>query len=330
MLVICIATVVGWIAAFPVETTAELEHIDITMVSLGLLFVGATTVYIATFNVPVLEVGFGVLTYGYLFQLLDEFAGGPELVEGIAIPTIKLLGLALIFLGFTRTTTRLRADIEQHRQRERTLARQNERLETFASVVSHDLRNPLGIARTYLDFAEEDGDATDFETVREALDRVDRMIENLLTLAEAETIVSDPEPTSVASVAENAWTTTEVADAELSVTLPDEWTLTCNPEFLQNIFENLFRNSVDHNTSAVHIEVGTLDTEGHHGFYIEDDGTGIPDAEKSDIFTHGHTTSENGTGFGLSIVSDLIEAHGWTITVTDGSAGGARFEIETR
>jgi nitrogen-specific signal transduction histidine kinase len=63
------------------------------------------------------------------------------------------------------------------------------------------------------------------------------------------------------------------------------------------------------------------------GFYVEDDGPGIPEAERDAVFDAGYTTSEDGTSFGLSIVERVAEAHGWEVRVGESEAGGARFEI---
>lgn len=74
------------------------------------------------------------------------------------------------------------------------------------------------------------------------------------------------------------------------------------------------------------VTVGELDAG---GFYIEDTGTGLPAADEQSVFAQGFTTNDSRTGFGLAITRNLIEAHGWTITATEGTAGGARFEIHT-
>jgi len=74
----------------------------------------------------------------------------------------------------------------------------------------------------------------------------------------------------------------------------------------------------------VRIRIGTLDGD---GIYVEDDGPGIPDDERDDVFDIGYTTSESGTGFGLPLVQDIVEAHDWEISVTEGRMGGARFQI---
>jgi signal transduction histidine kinase len=218
-------------------------------------------------------------------------------------------------------------DITDRKLNQRRLQRQNERLDQFAAIVSHDLRNPLGVAETYLDFAAETGDPDDFEAVRESHERMDAMIDDLLTMARAETAVSDTDSVVVADIAATAWDTTQTGDATLDCELPDSMRVEADPSLLQNVFENLFRNSIVHNDASVRIEVGSIGNPESTGFYVEDDGTGIPDSEKDEVFDHGHTTSDEGTGLGLSIVSDLVEAHGWTISVTDSDSGGARFEV---
>jgi len=80
-----------------------------------------------------------------------------------------------------------------------------------------------------------------------------------------------------------------------------------------------------HDTSAVSITVGDTD----EGFYVADDGPGIPPGDREDVFELGHTTREDGTGFGLAIVETIAEAHGWTVTAGESAAGGARFEVTT-
>jgi signal transduction histidine kinase len=64
------------------------------------------------------------------------------------------------------------------------------------------------------------------------------------------------------------------------------------------------------------------------GFFVEDDGPGIPEDERDQIFDHGYTTNESGTGFGLSIVTTIVEALGWEINAKKATDGGARFEID--
>lgn len=212
-----------------------------------------------------------------------------------------------------------------------TLERQNERLDQFASVISHDLRNPLGIARTYTEFAEESGDAEDFEAIRESHERMDAMIDNMLTMARAEMAVENVESVDLSGLAERAWETAQTDGAGLALEIPDGVSVEGDPALLQNVFENLFRNAAEHNDRQVTVTVGTMQEveSSSAGFYIEDDGVGFESSPTETIFEYGQTSTDQGTGLGLSIVRDLIEAHGWEIRATDGAAGGARFEVYT-
>jgi signal transduction histidine kinase len=63
------------------------------------------------------------------------------------------------------------------------------------------------------------------------------------------------------------------------------------------------------------------------GFFVDDDGPGIPPAEREKVFEVGYTSDEDGTGFGLNIVTEVANAHGWDVAVSEGARGGARFEV---
>jgi PAS domain S-box-containing protein len=209
--------------------------------------------------------------------------------------------------------------------REEELHRQNERLDQFASVVAHDLRNPLSVAMGFLDIAEETGKSEHFEKIDSAHDRIERLIEELLTLARGETTIENTEEIDLESITTEAWGYVDTEQATLTVS-GDVPTVTGDAGRLTQLFENLFRNAVEHGGADVTVTVSRLD-EGD-GFYVEDTGSGIPQERRDDVFKHGVTSSEGGTGFGLSIVADIAKAHGWAVSVTDGTRGGARFEFE--
>ena len=222
------------------------------------------------------------------------------------------------------------------RDRENELARQNERLEAFASVVSHDLRNPLSVARGYLGLARDacptDGDGGDptphFERVERAHERMNRLITDLLALARQGQTVGTTQELSLEAAANRAWTGVETGTATLDVV--DDRRIDADGERLGTLFENRFGNAVEHGSTdpangsdAAHVRVGALDD----GFFVEDDGPGIPESEREKVFERGYSTSDGGTGFGLSIVRGIAEAHGWTLDVTASESGGARFEV---
>ncbi len=211
--------------------------------------------------------------------------------------------------------------------RELRLQRQNERLDQFASVVAHDLRNPLTVATGFTEAARETQDPTHFERVEEAHDRIERLIEDLLTLARGETSITDPAEIRLDAVATEAWGYVDTHEASLAV-LDEVPRVVGDDGRLIQLFENLFRNAIEHGGSDVTVTVGPL-PDGN-GFYVEDDGTGIQPDQRDRVFDHGVTSMESGTGFGLSIVSDIAKAHDWTVDVTDGTDGGARFEFDVQ
>ncbi|GAB3039551.1 hypothetical protein GCM10025298_30900 [Natronobiforma cellulositropha] len=237
-------------------------------------------------------------------------------------------------------------DVTERNERERELERTNQRLDEFAGVLSHDLRNPLGLAQTYATFAEESGRPEDLQVVHDAHDRMERMVTNLLTMARAGGTLEETEPVSVRALSEDAWETVRADGATLTCDLPAEWTVEGDPERLLHVFENLFRNALEHgvgeetpvdardgggsepNETALTVRVGALERAGARGFFVEDDGVGIPPERRETVFERGRTTSAEGTGFGLSIARDVVDAHGWRIGATESASGGARFEIE--
>ncbi|MFC7078803.1 PAS domain S-box protein [Halorussus caseinilyticus] len=235
-------------------------------------------------------------------------------------------------------------DVTERRQRKQKVERQNERLKEFASVVSHDLRNPLNVAQGHLELASETGEDRHFEKTGSALGRMESLIEDLLKLARQGQDVSETEQVGLETIVRQAWSTVSTGGATLDV-VDELHEIEADDGRLQELFENLFRNAVEHGGDDVTVRVGPLnggvtayedgdDTPaakhgGKDGFYVEDDGPGIPEDEREKVFEHGHTTADDGSGLGLSIVSSIVDAHGWTVCVCEGTDGGARFEIST-
>ncbi len=216
-------------------------------------------------------------------------------------------------------------DIGELVERERELERQNDRLDAFASVVSHDLRNPLSSASGYLELARETGNDEHLAVVEEEHERMSRMIEDILTLAREGEAVGEVDPVDLAAVAEASWESADTADATVSI--GDLPTVEGDAERLQQLFENLFRNAAFHGGDDVSVRVGAFED----GFYVADDGPGVPDDMKDEVTEMGVSTAKDrgGTGFGLAIVSEIAAGHGWTVEVADAADGGARFEVYT-
>jgi PAS domain S-box-containing protein len=212
-------------------------------------------------------------------------------------------------------------DITERRQREREIERQNQRLEEFADVVSHDLRNPLHVAKGRLELAREASASEHLDAVDDAHDRMETLIDQLLTMARDGHEIDDREPLDLAAIAEQCWQNVDTGDATLTV--DGDRRIRADRSRFQQLLENLLGNAIEHAGPDVSVRIGTIDG----GFYVEDDGPGIPADDRDEVFERGFSTSSEGAGFGLRIVEQVVDGHGWSIDVTAGDSGGARFEI---
>lgn len=214
---------------------------------------------------------------------------------------------------------------QQLRSRERELEQQNEQLEEFASVVSHDLRNPLNVASGRLDLVRTAGtadqDPDHLDAVERAHERMEALIDDLLTLASQGDAVDEMETVDLAALARECWQTVESDEATI-VTETDR-TIRGDRSRLKQLLENLVRNAIEHGGSDVTVRIGDVED----GFFVADDGPGIPESERDQALEAGYSTNSQGTGFGLAIVDRIVQAHGWNVHITDSDAGGARFEI---
>jgi len=214
----------------------------------------------------------------------------------------------------------LYVDITERKQ----LERENERLDAFTSIVSHDLRNPLNVIQGSVALLAEEVESDDLDRIADAADRMERLIEDLLTLARQGEAVGEPRPVELSALAERAWGNVETPHATLAVD-PAVPRIAADPDRLAQLLENLYRNAIEHAGADVSVTVGPL--EGGDGFYVADDGPGIPPEERGSVFDQGYSTKTGGTGFGLTIVETVAAAHGWTVAVTESETGGARFEF---
>ena len=184
----------------------------------------------------------------------------------------------------------------------------------------HELRNPLGIAKSHLEIAREDGDVG-------ALDRVESALDRLVETVDRASIGVGGGPSIDASRGELredvalAWQSIEAAEADLGVV--DSTSFVADHDLVVRLLVNLLQNAVEHGGADVSIRVGTLPG----GFYVEDDGAGIPPEEREAVLERGYSTGASGLGIGLNIVEDVASAHGWDVSILEGDRGGARFEV---
>jgi len=260
--------------------------------------------------------------------------------------------------GQFRGTAGVVRDVTERQRRERELRRQNERLEQFAHLVSHDLKGPLSVAKARAEELALTGEDIHYEKLRTAHDRMEAIIDDVLDLARQGRTVREETPVELAAVARDAWETVSGDAGTLDVRTGA--TVLADRSRLQSMLENVFRNAVEHGStgsrpqaddtvehgstsnrtesgdsadhadSEVTVEVGLLPDDA--GFYVADDGPGVPVGDREDAFDPGFSTDDDGTGFGLSIVETIAEAHGWQVFLTDAADGpadtaGAQFSV---
>ena len=214
-------------------------------------------------------------------------------------------------------------DITERKESEHELKRQNERLDHFASMLAHELRNPVNIGQIYSQQLPAEADQEAVEYITEAFDRIEAMIDVMLVVTRGDEAVAESAPIQLADVAREAWDDVDTAEATLEVTV--DKMIRGDETYIRHLFRNLFENAVVHGGADVTVTVGELPT----GFYVADDGAGIPADDREAVLEAGYTTaaSKGGTGLGLAFVRELAEVYEWDYLVTDSEDGGARFEF---
>lgn len=207
-------------------------------------------------------------------------------------------------------------EITEMKSNERQLRDQKQRMEKFSSIVSHDLRNPLNVASGYIELAKETGDSEDFEKAKEAVRRMDEIIEELLALSGKPEDFKKEE----LKLSEIFRTAYSFVDVEPEYSIEGDLEFSASSSGVTRMFENMIRNTVEHNEDAS-IVVGTIEK----GFYYEDDGQLDENPEK--ITEYGYTGGSAGSGVGLSVVQRVSEIHDWDLNVVRNSENGLRLEF---
>ena len=265
----------------------------------------------------------------------SEVAKEVSLRAGVGVPVTaseEVVAVLVFFLQESRASDEKFVDdiadvaanlggLVARKHAEEMVKRRNERLEDFASVLSHDLRNPLSVAMAHLELIDDECESPHIDAVETAHARIQELIDDMLTLARQGKTADENEQINLVTCLNQCWRALDTANATLNVETTQ--TISGDESRVRQLLENLFRNAIEHGADDVTITVGEL----IDGFYVADNGPGIPVDERADVFDVGYTTHKSGTGFGLPIVKEIVEAHGWNIAVTESKDGGARFEI---
>lgn len=203
---------------------------------------------------------------------------------------------------------------------ERQLTEQADRLEEFAALSSHELRNRLQIAMGTAERARAQQDIDAIDDVIETLDRMNRLISQLLALARTGSATRGSESIALSGISEVAWTAVEDETATLDI--ESDGIVTADRDGLLEVLEMVFRTAVDGGGSEV-VRVGTL----ADGFYVEDDGTGLAAEQRADLLEPTYSPVADVTGDSVYLVATIADAHDWDVSVTE-EDGKTRFSFQ--
>ncbi|QLD88810.1 PAS domain-containing sensor histidine kinase [Natronomonas salina] len=223
-----------------------------------------------------------------------------------------------------RLFTGIITDITERKRQEEKLRRQKHELEEFADVLAHDLRNPLTVAEGYIDLARENNDWDDLDNVEDALGRMRQIIDDTLSRARNGEVNGSSKVMPFSDVMRMAWDSVPTPDATLVLPEP-AWKIRAHESCLCQLVENLIRNAVEHAGTDVTVEIDVL--ESADGFYVQDDGPGYPEDVKIQMEAPSGLSRQYGDGYGLQIVRQVADEHGWEMHLRDAPDGGARIEF---
>jgi signal transduction histidine kinase len=208
----------------------------------------------------------------------------------------------------------------------------------FVSDASHELRSPLTVIRGQLEVLAR-SDAPAAAEVRRVerlalaeMARVERLVEDLLSLTRLDEGVG-PSPRELAAgsfLRELIAASDERAEAaELA-----EGSLRADPDLIAQVLRNLIDNARRHAGEGGRVSVSSAAVPGGLRVQVDDDGPGIPPAERERVFDRFHRTqaardrASGGSGLGLGIARSILASHGGRIWIEDSPLGGARVSFE--
>ncbi|HWG89835.1 MAG TPA: PAS domain S-box protein [Candidatus Thermoplasmatota archaeon] len=271
-------------------------------------------------------------------------------LEQQGAPLRDASGGIVAYHGIIRDVTeRKRAEEETRRLTEgleakmAELARLNDDLDAFTSMVSHDLRGPLRRLRTVTLLLEEDYRERLGEEGRDLLDRVrsetlklSTLIDDLLAFSRAGRAATAEEPVDLTALAREAVASLQARDPKhaLEVHIEQGMQAPGDPALLKVVLDNLLGNAWKYSSRVERprIEVGSRkEAGGRRVFYVRDNGVGFDPAEADRLFQPFERLSSSrgfeGSGVGLATVKRVLERHGGKVWAEGAPGKGATFSF---
>jgi signal transduction histidine kinase len=216
------------------------------------------------------------------------------------------------------------------------LAAGRARQRTFVADAAHELRSPLASMRTQLEVARHLGEAGELpDDLLPEVDRLAALVEDLLLLARADADAPLPARVDEVGVADLLdQVVVGYRDARVLVVVGDsdpDAAVVASADELRRAITNLVDNAVRH--ARTRVELVAVRAGRDVLVTVTDDGPGIPPADRERVFDRftrlddGRARDAGGLGLGLSMVKEITEQHGGTVTIEDAPIGGARLRV---
>ena len=299
---------------------------------------------------------------GEIFETNAQRAGGRALIEVVGSVELERLvqralggdsaEAALVFRGFSgerhlfasaMLMDESSSDILVFVQDRSKLADLERVRRDFLADISHELRTPISSIRLMVETIQLSGE--DPEAIRiflpkvvVELERMTRMIEDLLALARGESkqVPLHREKVDLSTLISDTLTSfrqrAEQQDVQLRIDSKPNVEAEVDAERIRQVVANLVDNALRHTPAGGHVRIGLSAGNGDATLHVEDDGVGIPFKDLPHVFERFYVVDRSrsrdsgGTGLGLAIVKQIVEAHGGSVRVDSELGSGATFQ----
>ncbi|WP_435345640.1 PAS domain-containing protein [Haloarchaeobius sp. HRN-SO-5] len=246
---------------------------------------------------------------------------GSTVVDGFDDTDVELVSL----LASNTEAALDRADREKMLQdRNKSLARQSERLRAVADILSEDLQEHLDSVATEVETGDEE--AAD---VTETLTRAEELVDDVLEFARDQTAMGSRSSVDFEGALSDALDASIAED--MTVYLEFEARVRAERDRFVHMLETVFNDVTTRaDDASATVRIGLVEddaTSRPTGFYILDDAEAIPETQFDRVFEPATTSGGEKSGLGLAVAREIAEAHGWSVDVSTGQAGGTQFSI---
>lgn len=253
-------------------------------------------------------------------------------------PNYNLKGELIGSIGIHLDITKQKNLELQKEQLLKKLEKQNEQLNEYAQIVSHDLKSPLRSIHSLITWIKEDNSKEFSEEtyqylniIESKVEKMDHLIHGILTYSKVDTEETSVEPIDLNEVISNCIKIIHIPE-NTNVTIDNKLPIIRADKFrMQQLFQNLISNAVNYiDKPEGLVSVGYSEDEENYLFYIKDNGPGIAKENQEKIFKifQSFTQHESSTGIGLSIVKRIVDNYRGSISIESELTKGTTFFIK--